>query len=269
MKLLTIIISLTLILICSNSSHAQQKEKYLYEDSSIVYPDEKDTIIKEATTINDSAEEAVTKRLVDTTLYNNQMVLRSDSAWVLKNEKQFLYAKNLDSLLIKLQQKKDTQHTSLIVSFFSADITKIIFWMIAGLFVLFILYRFFFAEGFFQRQTAKVKVAMVKEEGDTDVLNGADYDKLIANAINSKEYRLAVRWLYLQSLQKLAATGAISFAVDKTNYQYLAEVESRPYKNDFAFLTRQYEYIWYGGFEIDAPLFLSLQNSFRQFNKQL
>ncbi len=268
MKIYSFIIPLLLVLFCSHCCHAQQKQKYLYEDSAIMYPDAKNNIATEKPAVNDSDEGK--KVMVDTVLYKNELMLHPDSVSLLKNEKPFSYAKNLDSLLKRRQNKKETNPSpSLILRFFSASLTKFFFWMLAGLFVLFILYRLFFAEGFFQRPAVKAKVDIIKEGESSGMLNGTDYDRLIGGALSDNNYRLAVRYLYLQSLQKLTAAGTINFAADKTNYQYLDELQGRPFKNDFAYLTRQYEYIWYGGFAIDGLLFSSLQNNFRQFNKQL
>ena len=104
---------------------------------------------------------------------------------------------------------------------------------------------------------------------EDDLSMTADYDKLIDQSITSKNYRLAIRYLYLKSLQKLTEKGAIIFAVDKTNYQYVRELSGKLYKNTFATLTLNYEYVWYGEFEIDQIIFFKLQTEFKQFYNQI
>ena len=56
---------------------------------------------------------------------------------------------------------------------------------------------------------------------------------------------------------------------DKTNYQYVQELYGKSYKNDFAALTLNYEYIWYGEFEIEEAAFLRISNHFEKFQNQL
>jgi hypothetical protein len=175
--------------------------------------------------------------------------------------------------LQQLQNKKKTsinvprRSISLIDRFFSATATKIAFWGLAFLFTFFILYRLFFAEGFFLRQSAQTKVIVTKEEVN-DVLNGSDYEKLIAGATENKNFRLAVRYLYLRCLQKLAIAGAIHFEPDKTNFQYRSELAGKLYINKFDSLTRNYEYIWYGGFAINDKMYSKIHQEFNQFNNE-
>ena len=140
--------------------------------------------------------------------------------------------------------------------------------MVAVVFVSFILYKLFFTEGFFQKTYAKIKVNGMPDE--TEHLSGnTDYGKLINQAISVKNYRMAVRYHYLQSLQKLSSKAVIQFAPDKTNYQYVRELSGKTYKNAFASLTLHYEYVWYGEFEVDENIFNAIQNKFKQFNNEV
>jgi len=47
------------------------------------------------------------------------------------------------------------------------------------------------------------------------------------------------------------------------------EVRKHKFANEFASLTLQYEYIWYGEYPIDERLFEQIQGGFSQFNKNL
>jgi len=139
---------------------------------------------------------------------------------------------------------------------------------LAGVFFFFVLYKLFFTQGFFQRSYATTNVTVLAD--DTQNLSKtADYTKLIAGAISNKNYRLAVRYHYLQTLQKLSLKEIIQFASDKTNYQYVNELAGKPYKKAFASLTLSYEYVWYGAFEIDENIFSAIQNQFKQFNAEV
>ena len=96
-----------------------------------------------------------------------------------------------------------------------------------------------------------------------------DYNRLLNTAINKKDYRLATRYLYLQSLQKLIIAGAITYSPDKTNHQYLMEIYDKPYRQEFSLLTLHYEYAWYGDFLMEETGFTILQKKFISFNKQV
>ena len=266
------VISILLLSFCFLSSKAQ--DNYVYQDSSLVKPDSIAINSIEEKGIGDDSEEKVSDVIPDTTLTNNKLTLEGDSIGVLKNSKPFAYAKNLDSLLKELQKKQQVENNikpeppSLLERIFSSRITSVIFWSLAVLFIVFILYRLFFTEGFFQRQYAKSNV-IVLPEPEENLLVGADYTKLISQAVINKNYRLAIRYHYLESLQKLTRKGVIEFAADKTNYQYLRELAGKPYKNDFASLTLHYEYVWYGKFDVSETVFAAIQNKFKQFNTQV
>lgn len=256
------------IFFCSFLAKAQSSaDEYVYKDSTSTIEKiiEKKSIHGEATGKNNSVETAVQV---------NDYAILNDSLKSLKNTPDFAYAKNLDSLLKVLQKEESNadqteQSTpSPLEFFFSSPITKIFFWSVACLFIGFILHRLFYAEGFFQRHTLKTIVTVLPDEAE-HLSATTDYSKFIDLAILNKNYRLAVRYHYLQTLQKLAAKGSIQFAADKTNYQYVKELADKPYKNEFARLTLAYEYAWYGGFVTDEILFTALQANFKNFNNLL
>ena len=277
MNLYKLLLTFLLLFFCSTGMQGQAAKEYVYVDSSLLYPDEKesDTILEEPEedTYVDTASQTISYA-ADTSLLYNELKLSRDSMRILQHSKQFAYAKVMDSLLKDLQKKQldasniEPEKPSLFEQLLSSDITKFIFWTLACFFVLFIIYKLFFTEGFFQRQSSKTAVDLL-EEDDRNVNGNADYDKQVNLAISNKNYRLATRYLYLQTIQKLSGAGAISFAADKTNSQYLYELSAKPYKNEFASLTLNYEYVWYGEFLIDEIAFAKLHNRFKQFNNQL
>ena len=268
--LLKFILPLLILLFACTDMQAQDKEKYLYQDSSVLNPQDTDTVAK----VTDSTEDEEIAIVADTILVNNGLYIYKDSAIALKKEKPFAYAAILDSLLKDMQQKQDvnyavnTNRLSAIDRFFSATPTKIVFWTIAALLLSFIIIKLFFTRGVFRRSSASNNVQVLATDEDA-APDARDYKRLINAAIQNKDYRLATRYLYLQSLYRLIALGAVSFATDKTNNQYLAELATKPYRQAFATLTLQYEYAWYGGFAISENSFAVIQQSFTNFNNQL
>jgi hypothetical protein len=53
----------------------------------------------------------------------------------------------------------------------------------------------------------------------------------------------------------LAKKGLITWSLEKTNLDFLRELTGHPIKKDFSSLTKTYEYVEYGDFEINASQF--------------
>lgn len=261
--------------------NAQQADNYIYKDTSILNSNSSLTdkmVAQESNNENSSSENATANNFetftADTSLIRNQLFITKDNARSLKNEKQLAYAQKLDSLLKELQKNQaanlatTTNRFSFLISFFSATLTKIIFWLLAAFLVVFIIVKLFFAEGVFLRKSATALVKTLEEQEKHDPVS-VDYNRLLNTAINKKDYRLATRYLYLQSLQKLIIAGAITYSQDKTNHQYLMEINNQPYRQEFSLLTLHYEYAWYGDFLMEETGFTILEKKFISFNKQV
>lgn len=96
-----------------------------------------------------------------------------------------------------------------------------------------------------------------------------DFVPAIQQAIAQKDFRLAIRLLYLQTLRGLADRDLIHWKVNKTNDVYLRELYGNALHNDFAFLTRGYDYAWYGEFPVTEDQFREIHHRFVQVQKQL
>ena len=139
--------------------------------------------------------------------------------------------------------------------------------MLAGCFILFILYRLFLAQGIFSRGVKKKEEA--EPEVSEDIITSeSDFDQLIRQALRAGNFRLAIRYQYLKTLHKLAAKEYLALAPDKTNYQYVTEIKNNELKKEFAALTLSYEYVWYGEFAIEEPLYQKLERGFSSFNQR-
>ena len=101
---------------------------------------------------------------------------------------------------------------------------------------------------------------------EEDNIYAINFSEAIQVAINERNFRLATRLLYLQSLRKLADAELISWRINKTNDVYLHELASSSYHESFGFLTKAYEYAWYGEMAIDEALFKNINQQFIIFN---
>jgi hypothetical protein len=103
----------------------------------------------------------------------------------------------------------------------------------------------------------------------TENIHEINFDEEIEKAISTHNYRLAVRLLYLRSLKQLNDGEYIKWQPEKTNSAYIYELNNPTVRQDFISLTRQFEYVWYGGFSIDGSAFGNINQLFQNFKKQL
>ena len=200
------------------------------------------------------------------TLKREFRAIEFDSVQAVNSDKGFYYKRYMDSLLraTQLKVQKPRRNVDLSGSDFFSSIFGVIFWIIAiGLFG-YLVYRLFLSNSSFLSRNRKNNgsdIAVIEEE------NATDPDSLLRNSIKSGNYRLAVRYLYLQSLKRLSEKKFIEINTNKTNYEYVTEIRKHKFANEFASLTLQYEYVWYGEYPVDQRLFEQIQNGFVQFTK--
>lgn len=100
-------------------------------------------------------------------------------------------------------------------------------------------------------------------------IHATDFKKLIAEAENNSNYRLAVRYYYLWLLKKLSVAEIIHYDVEKTNNDYRNEIESSTTKKEFAYTSYLYNYIWYGEFDVNDEQFNKAKRAFDSFLKSI
>lgn len=103
-------------------------------------------------------------------------------------------------------------------------------------------------------------------ENVAENIHATDFDVAVDDAVGQRNYRLAVRLLYLQTLKRLTDAERIQYKPDKTNRQYVYELANSPLQTDFELLTRQFESVWYGDFPVDEARFGPIRQQFQAFN---
>ena len=93
-----------------------------------------------------------------------------------------------------------------------------------------------------------------------------NFDQLIQEAFQKKDYREVVRLYYLRSLQYLDDTHMIKWEKGKTNLDYLYEIEQENTKKLLSSLNYYFEYAVYGDFEISEKLALESQSLYKSIN---
>ncbi|MDR2927695.1 MAG: hypothetical protein LBV41_05800 [Cytophagaceae bacterium] len=77
-------------------------------------------------------------------------------------------------------------------------------------------------------------------------------------------YREAVRILYLIYLKDMNDSGLIRLSGYKTNHDYVYELKNDTLRQTFHKLSRLYDYVWFGQFELANAKYLLIENDFRE-----
>jgi len=96
-----------------------------------------------------------------------------------------------------------------------------------------------------------------------------DFAGLISSALTKKDYRLALRYHYLELLKILSDKEFIDWNPHKTNYEIVDELRGKPFRDNFRSLALVFEYVWYGEFKINESGFLEVKNNFLKLKEQI
>lgn len=135
--------------------------------------------------------------------------------------------------------------------------------------LIYLLIRFFLkvnSNNLIAKNQQKGQVVFSEEE---QIIKNEDINALINEAVSQKNYRLAIRYYYLLSLKKLSESDTIEWQPQKTNEDYIKELNQSNHKLDFENITKIYDYVWYGEFNVDAFKFESLKLPFEALNKTI
>ncbi len=145
-------------------------------------------------------------------------------------------------------------------------IVKIIPYAIVTI-ILFLLIKFFLKINTNSIISGKTNTSTVHLTKDEELIKNEDLSTLIKNAIAQKNYRLAIRYYYLLVLQKLSNSEIIDWQQQKTNEDYIKEIESTILKEKFTSGTYLYDFVWYGNFELNENEFIKAENQFNELTK--
>jgi hypothetical protein len=113
-----------------------------------------------------------------------------------------------------------------------------------------------------------VAVEETPEEEISDNIFEMNFETEIQKAVNAKNYRLAVRLMYLRTLRDLSNQNLIQYTHEKTNSDYLFQLAETVYYKEFFRLTRDFDYTWYGHFELSQDSFTLIQDDFSAFKQK-
>jgi hypothetical protein len=133
-----------------------------------------------------------------------------------------------------------------------------------------VLIVFYFIRSDRRRLFAKESKSLsIEMEGGQEDINLMNFDKLINDAIENSQYRVAIRYLYLKLLKDLSDDKQINWRAEKTNIDYINELRPTTYGKQFMEVTLLFDYAWYGDATINENSFGQIKNIFAEFYKQL
>ncbi|MBQ0738328.1 DUF4129 domain-containing protein [Aquimarina celericrescens] len=111
--------------------------------------------------------------------------------------------------------------------------------------------------------------AQVELTDDEDIIQNQDIQQLINQALQNHNYRLAIRYYYLFVLKKLSDLECITWESQKTNTDYIKELNDIALKDQFTVITKLYDYIWYGNFEVNEKSYLQAEKEFKSISNHI
>ncbi len=103
----------------------------------------------------------------------------------------------------------------------------------------------------------------IRLEDIEENIHESDLDAYIQQALQQGDYTLAIRLYYLAILKELSLSKAIRWKKDKTNRQYLQEMQQSPLSEPFREVTRIFERAWYGSRPVGAGEYQQMAPKFR------
>lgn len=148
---------------------------------------------------------------------------------------------------------------------FTSGVMKIVLIVLVTALVVVIIMRL-------QGVTLKSLLGKQKMENDqtqfiAEDVNAMNFDELINQSLDDKNYRLVVRFLYLKNLKLLSDKAIIEWNPNKTNYSYESEIRSEQIRSGFRNTTRIFDFVWYGEFILNEDNFGDAYNYFKEFNQ--
>lgn len=179
---------------------------------------------------------------------------------------------NDDEFLYKEKEVKQTESSNINLGLVNGIIVfmKFIFPFLLGGFLIYIILKTVLNIDIrFWKKQKSVKNTTQSLEFDNEDIHQLDLDSLLQEALITNNFRLATRYYYLKTIKKLNDLKYIDFQIEKTNSDYLLEIDNENIIPDFSYLSYIYNYIWYGEFKVDVIRFKGIQEKYQAFFEKL
>ncbi|MFY0601748.1 MAG: hypothetical protein JXR03_18890 [Cyclobacteriaceae bacterium] len=118
----------------------------------------------------------------------------------------------------------------------------------------------------FKSQPKRIKSDSELDDYDfNEVPEKTDLERWLDKALSKKDYRMAVRIYFLMIIQDLEKKGLIRWKKEKTNWDYLADLDGHQLQPSFRDRTMDFDLIWYGEKPISEEAMTNKIENFRTF----
>lgn len=149
----------------------------------------------------------------------------------------------------------------------NTQIFQIVGFILIAAILVFILLKLFGNGMFFNKKVDVIHKTTLHELDERPM--ETDLERFLREALENKDYKLAIRIYYLMLLRILHDKNLIEWKRNKTNMDYLAEVRKHPAYHQLSNNTLLYELIWYGERTVAESQFTNMQVSYTELLKQL
>ena len=238
-----------------------------YEDTTVVVAPVVDTTYSSDDYVADDEEGDFLQRGQSDSFRVNARSLPKGYADSLKKDNDFWYA---DTDHKKKEKKKKKQEQGSYIPVGERSWFQFLLWMviIGGFAGAIMWYLVESNVSFFRKKDTSLNKDTGPDEIPEDIF-AINYQREIDKAVAQGNYRLAVRLMYLRLLKNMSDKELIQYKQDRTNFDYLLQLQSTGYYPSFFRLTRHYEYSWYGHFDVGDSAYKVIANEFNQFDKQM
>ena len=216
--------------------------------------------------------------LVDTSKIEKTLAVDEELTQEIKEMSEFDYERTVetDSWWSEFKQWLDKKWKQLLEAIFG-DIqpdsfiyflTQVLPYLIVAGVIIFIIWLFIKLNPG-QNVLAKTEKNQIFFSNEEELIKTKDLAKLKADALENKNYRLAVRYWYLQILQNLDQLELIEYEFEKTNSDYAEELKLKAFASSFKQTTNYYNFAWYGGFDVNEIQFQKINQLFNQLHERI
>lgn len=140
--------------------------------------------------------------------------------------------------------------------------------VIGAVIFVFLIYKFFLS----RKQVYIHHQKEEEEERQIDFIEKnllqVDVATYLSEALQQKNYALAIRYLHLMNIQLLGRKGIVQWNQSKTNSELMEQVDNAMLKADFLDCASVFDYVWFGGFTITETSYTKYEERFVQFQRR-
>ena len=115
----------------------------------------------------------------------------------------------------------------------------------------------------------ETKISIDSIQEIEEKLHEIDLDKLYKEALDAKNYRIALRINFLIIIKMLSQNEKIIWAKEKTNWEYYSELKEEKLSVGFKAIIISFESVWYGDLHQTETQFSQVIPIYENFKKQI